>query len=181
MQELRASLLGPNSSSLVDESIVQYEVKEHLTEDAEQMPALEMELTGVTRLQHLSLLREQQEGSRAVSGAEMAEVGSTVENLGEIAGAVAIGQQVLLVGEAGVGKTSLVRELAGRTGKELLTLQVGFLFYFCLKSNQHFTRRLVTTQIPASWSGCTDAQSYQDNLSGRQACSHEHLQEELGC
>ena len=55
-----------------------------------------------------------------------------MENLGEIAGAVAIGQQVLLVGEAGVGKTSLVRELAGRTGKELLTLQVGFLFYFCL-------------------------------------------------
>ena len=121
----------------MDELIVQYEVKEHLdisrlTEDAEQMPALEMELTGVTRLQHLSLLREQQEGSRAVSSAEMVEVDSTVENLVQVAGAVAIGQPVLLVGEAGVGKTSLVRELAGRTGKELLTLQVGFLFYFCL-------------------------------------------------
>ena len=135
VQGLRASLLGPNSSSLVDELIVQYEVKEHLdisrlAEDAEQMPALEMELTGVTRLQHLSLLREQQEGSRAVSGAEMVEVGSTVENLVQVAGAVAIGQPVLLVGEAGVGKTSLVRELAGRTGKELFTLQVGFSSFF---------------------------------------------------
>ena len=135
MQGLRSSLLGPNSSSLVDELIVQYEVKEHLdisrlAEDTEQMPALEMELRGVTRLQHLSLLREQQEGSRGVSGAEMVEVGSTVENLVQVAGAVAIGQPVLLVGEAGVGKTSLVRELADRTGKELLTLQVGFLFYF---------------------------------------------------
>ena len=53
-----------------------------------------------------------------------------MENLGEIAGAVAIGQQVLLVGEAGVGKTSLVRELAGRTSKELLALQVGFSLFF---------------------------------------------------
>ena len=185
MQGLCASLLGPNSSSLVDELIVQYEVKEHLdisrlAEDTEQMPALEMELTGVARLQHLSLLREQQEGSRGVSGAEMVEVGSTVENLVQVAGAVAIGQPVLLVGEAGVGKTSLVRELAGRTGKELLTLQVGFSF-FRLQSNRHFIHRSVTTQIPASWLGCTDAQSYQGNLSGRQACSHELLQEELGC
>ena len=133
VQGLRASLLGPNSS-LVDELIVQYEVKEHLgisklAEDTEQMPALDMELTGVTRLQHLSLLREQQEGFRGVSGTEMVEVGSTVENLVQVAGAVAIGQPVLLVGEAGVGKTSLVRELAGRTGKELLTLQV---LTFCL-------------------------------------------------
>ena len=131
MQGLCASLLGPNSSSLVDELIVQYEVKEHLdrsqlAEDTEQLPALEMELTGVTRLQHLSLLREQQEGGcLGLSGTEMVEVGSTVENLLQVAGAVAIGQPVLLVGEAGVGKTSLVRELAGRTGKELLTLQVG--------------------------------------------------------
>ena len=112
--------------------IVQYEVKEYLdisqlAEDTEQMPALEMELTGVTRLQHLSLLREQQEGGcMGVSGSEMVEVGSTVENLVQVAGAVAIGQPVLLVGEAGVGKTSLVRELADRTGKELLTLQVDF-------------------------------------------------------
>ena len=56
----------------------------------------------------------------------MVEVDSTVENLVQVAGAVAIGQPVLLVGEAGVGKTSLVRELAGKTGKELLTLQVDF-------------------------------------------------------
>ena len=132
MQGLRASLLSPNSSSLVDELIVQYEVSEHLdisrlAEDREQMPALEMELTGVTRLQHLSLLKEQQEGRRGVSSSDMVEVESTVENLLQVAGAVSIGQPVLLVGEAGVGKTSLIRELAGRTGKELLTLQVDFL------------------------------------------------------
>ena len=131
MKDLRTSLLGSNSSSFVDELIVQYEVSEHLdisrlAEDREQMPALEMELTGVTRLQHLSLLKEQQEGRRGVSSTEMVEVGSTVENLVQVAGAVSIGQPVLLVGEAGVGKTSLVRELAGRTGKELLTLQVDF-------------------------------------------------------
>ena len=141
MQGLRASLLGPNSSSLVDELVVQYEVREHLdvsqlAEDTEQLPALEMELTGVARLQHLSLLREQQDGgSGGVSGAEMVEVCSTVENLVQVAGAVAIGQPVLLVGEAGVGKTSLVRELAGRTGKELLTLQVVFSYFLSLQSN----------------------------------------------
>ena len=56
---------------------------------------------------------------------ELVEVGSTLDNLVQAAGAVAVGQPVLLVGEAGVGKTSLVRELAHRTGKELLTLQVG--------------------------------------------------------
>ena len=131
MQGLRATLLGPGSSFLVDELVMQYTVNEHLdisrlAGSTEQMPALEMELTGVTRLQHLSLLKEQQEGRRGVSSTEMVEVGSTVENLLQVAGAVAIGQPVLLVGEAGVGKTSLVRELAGRTGKELLTLQVDF-------------------------------------------------------
>ena len=75
----------------------------------------------INYLQHLQF-------SRAL--AEMVEVGSTMENLVQVAGAVAIGQPVLLVGEAGVGKTSLVRELAGRTGKELLTLQVGFSLFF---------------------------------------------------
>ena len=138
MQGLRANFLGPNSSSLVDELIVQYEVSEHLdisrlAEDREQMPALDMELTGVTRLQHLSLLKEQKQDRRGVSISEMVEVGSTVENLVQVAGAVAIGQPVLLVGEAGVGKTSLVRELAGRTGKELLTLQV--LTFYPLKAS----------------------------------------------
>ena len=129
MQGLRATLLGPGSSLLVDELVMQYTVNEHLdisrlAGSTEQMPALEMKLTGVARLQHLSLLKEQQEG-RGTSGTQMIEVSSTVENLVQVAGAVAIGQPVLLVGEAGVGKTSLVRELAARTGKELLTLQVG--------------------------------------------------------
>ena len=128
MQGLRATLLGPGSSFLVDELVMQYTVNEHLdisrlAGSTEQMPALEMKLTGVARLQHLSLLKEQQEG-RGTSGTQMIEVSSTVENLVQVAGAVAIGQPVLLVGEAGGGKTSLVRELAARTGKELLTLQV---------------------------------------------------------
>ena len=109
---------------------IEYEVKEHLdlgqlAEDSEQLPALEMDLTGVARLEHLSLLRETQGNSEDVLNSELVEVGSTLDNLVQVAGAVAVGQPVLLVGEAGVGKTSLVRELARRTGKELLTLQVG--------------------------------------------------------
>ena len=124
------AILGPDSSSLVADLCVEYEVKEyldlgHLAEDSEQLPALEMDLTGVARLQHISLLRETQGNSGDMLNSELVEVGPTLDNLVQVAGAVAVGQPVLLVGEAGVGKTSLVRELARRTGKELLTLQVG--------------------------------------------------------
>jgi len=125
----RLTILGPDSSPLVADLCVEYEVKEYLdlgqlAEDSEQLPALEMDLTGVARIEHLSLLRETQGNNGDVLNSELVEVNSTLDNLVQVAGAVAVGQPVLLVGEAGVGKTSLVRELARRTGKELLTLQV---------------------------------------------------------
>ena len=127
------TILGPDSSPLVADLCIEYEVKEYLelgqlAEDSEQLPALEMDLTGVARIEHLSLLRETQGNNGDVLNSELVEVNSTLDNLVQVAGAVAVGQPVLLVGEAGVGKTSLVRELARRTGKELLTLQVGHVY-----------------------------------------------------
>ena len=83
---------------------------------------LGLELRGVARVGHLSLPREGEEGQ----GEGMVEVGSTVDNLVRVAGGVAVGQAVLLVGEAGVGNTSVVGELARRTGRTLYTLQVHF-------------------------------------------------------
>ena len=38
--------------------------------------------------------------------------------------AVSVGQPVLLLGDVGVGKTSLVMEWAARTGQKVVTLQV---------------------------------------------------------
>ena len=154
---------------------IEYEVKEHLdlgqlAEDSEQLPALEMDLTGVARLQHLSLLRETQGNSEDVLNSELVEVGSTLDNLLQVAGAVAVGQPVLLVGEAGVGKTSLVRELARRTGKELLTLQVGHVCQVYIIPHPF---RSAITQTLVSWLVSTAAQSCLDSLSGNLVFSRE--------
>ena len=161
---------------------IEYEVKEHLdlgqlAEDSEQLPALEMDLTGVARLQHLSFLRETQGNSEDVLNSELVEVGSTLDNLVQVAGAVAVGQPVLLVGEAGVGKTSLVRELARRTGKELLTLQVG---HDCQAYIIPHPFRSAITQTLVSWLVSTDVQSCLDSLSGNLVFSRELSREERG-
>ena len=83
--------------------------------------ALALQEEAVVRLEHLSLLRSGQEGE----GSPLVEVASTLASLVAVGGAVAVGRPVLLLGGAGVRKTALVRELARRTGRELLTLQVG--------------------------------------------------------
>jgi ABC-type glutathione transport system ATPase component len=89
--------------------------------DTEQAPGLTLGPGArVARVGHLSLLREGEEGP----GPGLVEVASTREGLARVAGAVAAGRPVLLVGEAGAGKTGLVRELARRAGRQLLTLQV---------------------------------------------------------
>ena len=122
---LCTSLLGQEGEEGVAELVLRHTVDSAMTAaalatDRSQEQELGLELRGVARVGHLSLPREGEEGLEE----GMVEVGSTVENLVRVAGGVAVGQAVLLVGEAGVGKTSVVRELARRTGRTLLTLQV---------------------------------------------------------
>ena len=78
-------------------------------------------LRKVTALGHVSLVKVGQ-GESATTG--LVEVESTRHNLLHLGAGVSVGQPVLISGEVGVGKTSLVRELAARTGRDLLTLQV---------------------------------------------------------
>ena len=52
----------------------------------------------------------------------LVEVNSAKENMMVVGSAVSVGQPVL--GEVGVGKTSLVMEWGARTGREVLSLQV---------------------------------------------------------
>ena len=54
----------------------------------------------------------------------MIEVASTKHNLECVGAAVTVGQPVLIVGDVGVGKTSLVMEWGARTGHQVVTLQV---------------------------------------------------------
>ena len=54
----------------------------------------------------------------------LVSVASTRHNLECVGTAVSVGQPVLLLGDVGVGKTSLVMEWAARTGQKVVTLQV---------------------------------------------------------
>ena len=76
----------------------------------------------------------------------MIEVDSARHNLEMVGAAVSVGQPVLLVGEVGVGKTSLVLEWGARTGQEVVTLQV---------SDNTDARLLIgvyrCTEIPGQW------------------------------
>ena len=82
--------------------------------------AVSQEVTKVTALDHVSLVKVGSGGK----GSGLVEVESTRSNLRHLAAGVSVGQPVLISGEVGVGKTSLVTELAARTGRQLLTLQV---------------------------------------------------------
>ena len=77
----------------------------------------------VASIKHVSLpkcsTRHQQQQESC-----MIEVDSARHNLEMVGAAVSVGQPVLLVGEVGVGKTSLVLEWGARTGQEVVTLQV---------------------------------------------------------
>ena len=119
---LRSDLL-PSSS--LPQLLITYKVQEllqagALAQDFQQEQEMVLEQEQVARVGHLALVREGKEGK----GASLVEVPSTCQALSDVAGAVAVGRPVLLLGEAGSGKTSLVRELARKTGRTLLTLQV---------------------------------------------------------
>ena len=58
------------------------------------------------------------------SDSGLVEVPSTTHNLQSVGAAVCVGQPVLIVGDVGVGKTSLVLEWGARCGHEVVTLQV---------------------------------------------------------
>jgi len=105
--------------------VVKYHIKElvsmaMLAQDTKQC-YLEQNSTKVVTLDHVSLTRK---GPSMTNMAALVEVNSTKENLLAVGSAVSVGQPVLLVGEVGVGKTSLVVEWGARTGREVLTLQV---------------------------------------------------------
>ena len=76
--------------------------------------------TKVSSIGHVSLPKT----SSHVVNTAMVEVDSTKTNLQAVGAAVCVGQPVLIVGDVGVGKTSLVVDWAARTGQDLVTLQV---------------------------------------------------------
>ena len=90
-----------------------------LAADSPQLEVRE-EMSRVSSLEHVSLVKV----GRGREGTGLVEVESTRHNLQQLAAGVSVGQPVLISGEVGVGKTSLVSELAARTGRELVTLQV---------------------------------------------------------
>ena len=76
--------------------------------------------TKVSSIGHVSLPKT----SSHVVNTAMVEVDSTKTNLQAVGATVCVGQPVLIVGDVGVGKTSLVVDWAARTGQDLVTLQV---------------------------------------------------------
>ena len=120
---LRSCYVGGEESELTD-WLLKYNL--HLPTQsallAVDRPQLELreETRKVTSLGHVSLVKVGEGGE----GTGLVEVESTRHNLLRLAAGVSVGQPVLISGEVGVGKTSLVRELAARTGRELVTLQV---------------------------------------------------------
>ena len=74
-------------------------------------------------MNHVSLPRLSCEAPPTASPG-LVSVASTSHNLECVGAAVSVGQPVLLLGDVGVGKTSLVMEWAARTGQKVVTLQV---------------------------------------------------------
>ena len=120
---LRARYVGGEESELTE-----WLLKYHLLIPAESAmlavdrPQLELSegTRKVSSLGHISLVRVGEGGE----GTGLVEVESTRLTLQRLGAGVSVGQPVLIQGEVGVGKTSLVRELAARTGRELVSLQV---------------------------------------------------------
>ena len=105
--------------------MIKYHIKDMVTismlaQDTTQQHMVQ-EKTKVVTLEHVSLAKV---GPSITNTQTLVEVNSTKENLMAVGSAVSVGQPVLLVGEVGVGKTSLVMEWGARTGREVLSLQV---------------------------------------------------------
>ena len=82
---------------------------------------LDQEKTKTVTLEHVSLAKM---GPSIINTQTLVEVSSIMENLMAVGFEVSVGQPLLLVGEVGVGKTSLVMEWGARTEREVLNLQV---------------------------------------------------------
>ena len=105
--------------------VFKYNVKElvkfaHLAEDAPQLQMKTDKSMGIS-LDHISLLKT---GPPLPSANTLVEVSSTRENLMAVGKAVSVCQPVLLLGDVGVGKTSIVMEWVARCGREILSVQI---------------------------------------------------------
>ena len=103
--------------------VFKYNVKElvkfaHLAEDAPQLQMKTDKSMGIS-LDHISLLKT---GPPLPSANTL--VSSTRENLMAVGKAVSVCQPVLLLGDVGVGKTSIVMEWVARCGREILSVQI---------------------------------------------------------
>ena len=80
--------------------------------------------TKVASIEHVSLPKCATRNESFLPCGQMVEVQSTKHNLQSVGAAVSVGQPVLIVGDVGVGKTSLVMEWGVRCGQEVVTLQI---------------------------------------------------------
>jgi len=119
---------------VVDELVFKYNCAERMVGWDLAMETDQVQVGGnnkhVVTLGNVSLIKSKvKKNERSVEeSCSMVQVPSTKENLREVADAVSCGQPVLLIGEVGVGKTSIVMSMAATTGRglgaDLLCLQV---------------------------------------------------------
>ena len=122
--ELRRKFLGTED---VFEFVLKYHVEpqQKVLQLAADCPQVELPFTPtkVSSVNHVSLPRLSCDAPPPASPG-LVRVASTSHNLECVGAAVSVGQPVLLLGDVGVGKTSLVMEWAARTGQKVVTLQV---------------------------------------------------------
>ena len=122
--ELRKKFLGTED---VFELVLKYQIEpqQQVLQLAADCPQVDLPFTPskVSSVNHVSLPRLKCEAEAAASPG-LVSVASTSHNLECVGAAVSVGQPVLLLGDVGVGKTSLVMEWAARTGQRVVTLQV---------------------------------------------------------
>ena len=122
--ELRRKFLGTED---VFEFVLKYHIEpqQQVLQLAADCPQVELPFTPtkVSSVDHVSLPRLSSVSESPLSPG-LVSVASTRHNLECVGTAVSVGQPVLLLGDVGVGKTSLVMEWAARTGQKVVTLQV---------------------------------------------------------
>ena len=125
--ELRRKFLGTED---VFELVLKYQIdpQQQVLQLAVDCPQVDLPFTPtkVSSVDHVSLprLSAVSSVSEAPDSPGLVSVASTRHNLECVGAAVSVGQPVLLLGDVGVGKTSLVMEWAARTGQKVITLQV---------------------------------------------------------